>query len=671
MFALLLENTITAAALAVLVVVLCRWCRLGAPARHALWLVVVLKLLSPIGLWWSVPLPLPVPRLLSASTHVEPDLPGSHPDGPPAGDEAVHVPILAIERDERVGIVADAGGLDRVADWVVPIDTESAALRRPSSGLETSAAEPEGMSPDFYRGLEVLWLAGALITAGCYARRTWRFARYARSGKRASTSLQREVGELAARLGVRTPRVRVLADLPSPVVWCLRRPVLLWPRGLQDRLTAGGRRGVLVHELAHLRRRDHWVRWLELAAAVLYWWNPLFWYVRRQLRFHAELACDSWVTGILPEFRRDYAEALLEVCARFSRAAAPSPAVGVGGDGRDEFRRRLTMIMCEPAPCRLAAGVKLFLGLVLLAALPAWTLGQAQPRDERKPVEQKDLVVEDVLVAVEDVHPDADAKMKDLEAKIAALTRQLQALKAARAGAGQNKLAEPLHLKVQGQPQNYRLRIVTVGPDGKVIEMKEQPAQAAPSSPKPPTPAASASQPVRVEIRSTEVKSAGRQYKVIGADGKEISGAQVIFLEPGPAASRPIQGQIHVTPKTVYTAPAAHAQVQLAMPATSVVRTLVTGNVARVVSGSGDHVISLSRATYMLPRDKAQALAAFLKDNVKASVLEIKLDDRGLTVTTTPETQAAIGGIVRLMSQGHAGAVELHFRKLVTEGEKK
>jgi len=51
--------------------------------------------------------------------------------------------------------------------------------------------------------------------------------------------------------------------------------------------------GLIVHELAHVRRRDHWVGWLELLTGLLWWWNPLYWYARHQLRENAELACDG------------------------------------------------------------------------------------------------------------------------------------------------------------------------------------------------------------------------------------------------------------------------------------------------------------------------------------------------------------------------------------------
>jgi beta-lactamase regulating signal transducer with metallopeptidase domain len=70
-----------------------------------------------------------------------------------------------------------------------------------------------------------------------------------------------------------------------------------------------------VHELAHGKRRDHGVVWIELAAGVIWWWNPVFWHVRSRLREQAELSCDAWVISALPHGRRAYAESLLARCA--------------------------------------------------------------------------------------------------------------------------------------------------------------------------------------------------------------------------------------------------------------------------------------------------------------------------------------------------------------------
>ena len=139
---------------------------------------------------------------------------------------------------------------------------------------------------------------------------------------------------------------------------------------------------MVLHELAHLRRRDHWVGWLLLAAGCAWWWHPLFWWVRRRLTAEAELACDAWVVGAAPDGRRAYAEALLEVSQRVASTAAV-PALGAAG-GRRDLERRLIMIMRGPAPRRLSWVGLASVGVLGLLALPAWTLG-GDPRTPPAP----------------------------------------------------------------------------------------------------------------------------------------------------------------------------------------------------------------------------------------------------------------------------------------------
>ena len=79
------------------------------------------------------------------------------------------------------------------------------------------------------------------------------------------------------------------------MVIALPRATLLWPANLAERLDDAARRAVLAHELAHLKRRDHWTAWLEVVVACLWWWHPVVWWARRELRHYAELACDAWV----------------------------------------------------------------------------------------------------------------------------------------------------------------------------------------------------------------------------------------------------------------------------------------------------------------------------------------------------------------------------------------
>ena len=165
--------------------------------------------------------------------------------------------------------------------------------------------------------------------------------------------LRRQIESLARRMRLATPRTLVIPGLVSAVRLVLLRPWLFWPDTSRKQLSEDGRHTVIVHELAHLRRRDHVVGWLLMFAECIWWWNPVFWIVRRQIRLQAELACDAWVVHLFPEHRGAYAEALIEVTAWNSRPPALVPMLGISGAANQDFERRLTMIMCERTPCKM------------------------------------------------------------------------------------------------------------------------------------------------------------------------------------------------------------------------------------------------------------------------------------------------------------------------------
>ncbi len=197
-------------------------------------------------------------------------------------------------------------------------------------------------------------MAALVIAAGI---RTWSQGRVLRRATAAPADIKRMVAAAAATMGLRRPpETWMVRDRISPMVWCGFKSRLLLPEELWAELDEVGRSAVVMHELAHLRRRDHWTCWAELIACTVYWWHPVAWWVRRRLRDEADLCCDAWVTALFPTERRVYAQALLETRKYISQSRWSEPAVGLSatGGGAKRFARRLTMVMthrvtAEPA----------------------------------------------------------------------------------------------------------------------------------------------------------------------------------------------------------------------------------------------------------------------------------------------------------------------------------
>jgi WD40 repeat protein len=152
-----------------------------------------------------------------------------------------------------------------------------------------------------------LWLLGSIVWFLRSFLHLWCFRRLLSHARPAAEELQQQTEDLARRLGLRRcPRVLLVPGSLPPMVWAaLGRPRLLFPAGLLGRLDTAGIAALLAHELAHLRRGDHLVRWLELLVCGLYWWCPLVWLARRRLQLHEEECCDAWVVSELdPRARR-------------------------------------------------------------------------------------------------------------------------------------------------------------------------------------------------------------------------------------------------------------------------------------------------------------------------------------------------------------------------------
>ncbi|MCH7792014.1 MAG: hypothetical protein IID31_07020, partial [Planctomycetes bacterium] len=128
---------------------------------------------------------------------------------------------------------------------------------------------------------------------------------------------------------------------------------------------SAGRRAVLMHELAHLKRRDHYVVWLSQAVSLVYWWHPVVWWACRRIDEEADFACDAWVTSLRPAGRRVYAETLVVAQSYVSGPGmSRAPGLAMASHSARQLSRRLTMVMTQ----RTSPGLST-MGVILAAGV--------------------------------------------------------------------------------------------------------------------------------------------------------------------------------------------------------------------------------------------------------------------------------------------------------------
>jgi len=128
-----------------------------------------------------------------------------------------------------------------------------------------------------------------------------------------------------AKLGIdKDVKVRNSRSVRSPVIWCWRRkPVLLVPSDAGRFDNGVDWAGVLCHELAHWKRRDHICGLLAELVVCILPWHPLVWWAKSRLVRLSEQACDDWVVAS-GQPGTDYAESLLDLTPQGQMAFVPA-----------------------------------------------------------------------------------------------------------------------------------------------------------------------------------------------------------------------------------------------------------------------------------------------------------------------------------------------------------
>jgi beta-lactamase regulating signal transducer with metallopeptidase domain/lipopolysaccharide export system protein LptA len=313
--------------------------RLRASVRHALWLVVLIKLLLPPAFafptgaaWWLrprevAPAKAPVTSYVVTygPTHATIPLPASSPRIIPAPQIRLSRPAWALFGTAGLGLT-----------------------------------------------LLIVMLA------------RWQLLRHQlRISQLAPLWLQEMVHETQRKAGCRR-RVRLmLTDASiSPALWGLLRPVIVLPTALVQQLRPDQLQAVLLHELFHLRNGDVWVNCFQSLMQIVFWWHPFLWLANARIRRIREEVVDDSVRLALGEEAESYAPTLLEV-ARLA-LARPLATLGLVGilESRNALKQRVDRLVNFPAPRRV--GLSIISGFAILAfASVALPMGQAPPKKDK------------------------------------------------------------------------------------------------------------------------------------------------------------------------------------------------------------------------------------------------------------------------------------------------
>jgi uncharacterized surface protein with fasciclin (FAS1) repeats/formylglycine-generating enzyme required for sulfatase activity/beta-lactamase regulating signal transducer with metallopeptidase domain len=352
-----LGNTLLAVPLALLAWAIGRSRRYPSLA-HLAWVLVMVRLvMPPIAAlpWLSVSIPLWTPEASlvdgpheqeARTTQAQQQVPSTCETPPLAEFTAAPDPQNRSSPPTNAGAESSAEGAQPAAVGNLEV-SPSPVEQLPAAEVIQPRLIP-GSPIDPWLLIAALWLVGTLLIIAISFMRIARFRRGVLAQcQPAGEEILCIARSVADELGMRrTVAVRTTRADAVPFVWSgLRGPVIVIPDTLLADANDPNLRLVLMHELAHIRRRDHLVRWLDWAVVAWLWWNPLAWIARRGLRSSEELACDAFVMRTCGASPREYGACLVAAAESLAGSAfrTPDQACTMGDGG--SLEHRITIIM--------------------------------------------------------------------------------------------------------------------------------------------------------------------------------------------------------------------------------------------------------------------------------------------------------------------------------------
>ena len=184
---------------------------------------------------------------------------------------------------------------------------------------------------------------------------------------------QEKIGVMARQLGLLRP-IELLesALIRSPMTLGYFKPIIFFPLGLLNQLSAAEAEAILAHELAHIARRDWLFNLIQAFIETLFYFHPAIWWISAVVRTERENCCDDTAVRLTGN-RVMLAKALLHLQQINVPPTSPVLALGVQGQGnifhRFSLLTRIQRILNQPSPQKSLIMEKFVATVFLLGVL--------------------------------------------------------------------------------------------------------------------------------------------------------------------------------------------------------------------------------------------------------------------------------------------------------------
>jgi D-alanyl-D-alanine endopeptidase (penicillin-binding protein 7) len=172
----------------------------------------------------------------------------------------------------------------------------------------------------------------------------------------------------------RTVHLKFQKDLLSPVTYGCVTPVVVMPVSLLTGMSPEMIEALLAHELAHIKRWDFAVNFLQNLVLSLLFYHPAVWWISKRIEAERELIADDMAASMLGHARP--LACALQALDRLQTAGLTQTAMAANGGDLLSRIKRLVRPDAQPWHWKMAAPV---LGIVLALFLVLQTQVNAAP----------------------------------------------------------------------------------------------------------------------------------------------------------------------------------------------------------------------------------------------------------------------------------------------------
>jgi beta-lactamase regulating signal transducer with metallopeptidase domain len=190
------------------------------------------------------------------------------------------------------------------------------------------------------------WLGGTCLFVAIVLIRTWRTHRFLKNNRKAPGGpLKDEITAFRKNHSPKQfPQLWEIEGFGQPFVWGFWRGDIYLPTGFENQGARQQRQGILMHELAHVLRKDAAFNALQLLVQAIFFFHPLIWWTNRKIRQEREKCCDEMAIANLNADPKQYGAAIVDSLMQEFEQRRTVPTLAIAGPIKN-IEDRLKLIM--------------------------------------------------------------------------------------------------------------------------------------------------------------------------------------------------------------------------------------------------------------------------------------------------------------------------------------